>query len=160
VIVADDYIDPNDVVISNINPDLSLFPRAGKEESVYRALEHASPHMKVYKRADIPARWHFRDHPHVPPVLGIADEGWQVLRRATVDDIRAGKIKGGRGQHGYDPQLMSMRAIFIAAGPAFKKGVTVAPFENVSIYDVLAKVLGVTPPPNDGDSAVAREVLK
>jgi hypothetical protein len=55
---------------------------------------------------------------------------------------------------------MSMRAIFIAAGPAFKTGITVAPFENVSIYDVLANVLGVTPPANDGDPSVAREVLR
>jgi predicted AlkP superfamily pyrophosphatase or phosphodiesterase len=96
----------------------------------------------------------------VPRVLGIADEGWQVLRRTTIDNIRAGKVTGGRGQHGYDPQLMSMRAIFIAAGPAFKTGITVAPFENVSIYDVLANVLGVTPPANDGDPSVAREVLR
>jgi len=160
VIVADDYIDPNDVVISNINPDLSLFPKAGKEDVVYRALQHASPHMKAYKRADIPARWHFRDHPHVPAVLGIADDRWQVLRRATVDNIKAGKVKGGRGQHGYDPQYMSMRAFFAAAGPAFKSGLTVAPFENVSVYDILANALGVAAPPNDGDPAVAREVLR
>ena len=160
VIVADDYVNPDDVVISNINPDLSLFPKAGKEDAVYRALEHASPHMKVYKRADIPARWHFRDHPRVPSVLGIAEDRWQILRRATVNNIKAGKVKGGRGQHGYDPQYMSMRAFFAAAGPAFKSGLTVAPFENVSIYDVLAKALGVTAPPNDGDPAVAREVLR
>ena len=55
---------------------------------------------------------------------------------------------------------MSMRAIFIAAGPAFKSGVTVAPFENVSIYNVLARILGVTPAPNDGDPSVARRLLR
>jgi len=53
-----------------------------------------------------------------------------------------------------------MRAIFIAAGPAFKRGVTVAPFENVSIYNALANVVGVTPAPNDGDPAVARAILR
>jgi predicted AlkP superfamily pyrophosphatase or phosphodiesterase len=90
----------------------------------------------------------------------VADEGWQVLRRTTFDGIKAGKITGGRGQHGYDPQLMSMRAIFIAAGPAFKRGVTVAPFENVSIYTVLARILGVTAAPNDGDPSVATRLLR
>jgi len=69
-------------------------------------------------------------------------------------------VKGGRGQHGYDPQYMSMRAFFAAAGPAFKSGLAVAPFENVSVYDILAKALGVTAPPNDGDPSVAREVLR
>ena len=62
--------------------------------------------------------------------------------------------------HGYDPQLMSMRGIFIAAGPAFTRDATVKPFENVSIYNVLARVLGVTPPPNDGDRSVITSVLR
>jgi hypothetical protein len=55
---------------------------------------------------------------------------------------------------------MSMRAIFIAAGPAFKQGATVAPFENVSIYNVLANILHVTPAPNDGDPLVLRALLR
>jgi predicted AlkP superfamily pyrophosphatase or phosphodiesterase len=160
VIVADDYITPDDAYISNINPDLSLFPKAGRDEAVYAALINADPHLKVYRRAEIPERWHFRDHPRVPPVLGIADEGWQVLRRANADNIAAGKAPGLGGQHGYDPQLMSMRAVFIAAGPAFKHGVTVPPFENVSIYDVLAKILDVRPEANDGDPSVGRRLLR
>jgi predicted AlkP superfamily pyrophosphatase or phosphodiesterase len=160
VIVADDYVSPADVTISDINPTLGVFPNAGREAAVYQALVHASPHLTVHRREETPARWHYRDHARVPPIMGVADEGWQVLRRATVNDIAAGKITGQRGTHGYDPQLMSMRAIFIAAGPAFKNGVTVAPFENVSIYNVLAKVLGVTPAPNDGDPSVAPRLLR
>jgi predicted AlkP superfamily pyrophosphatase or phosphodiesterase len=160
VIVADDYISPNDVVIADINPTLSLFPNAGKEDEVYGKLVKAHPRLKVFRRGETPAKWHYRDHPRIPPVLGVADEGWQVLRRATVDNITAGKIRGQRGTHGYDPQLMSMRAIFIAAGPAFKRAATVAPFENVSIYNVLANILHVTPAPNDGDPSVVRALLR
>jgi predicted AlkP superfamily pyrophosphatase or phosphodiesterase len=163
VIVADDYVSTDDAVIANINPDLSLFPKSGKEEQVYRRLAHANPHLQVYRRRDTPPRWHFRDanaSPRVPPIIGMADPGWQVLRRAAVDNIHAGKLKGNRGQHGWDPRLMSMRAIFIAAGPAFKQDATVAPFENVSIANVLAKVLGVTPPANDGDPTVVRALLR
>jgi predicted AlkP superfamily pyrophosphatase or phosphodiesterase len=160
IITADDYLTMDDVVISDINPTLSVFPKAGKEEDVYRRLVKAHPHLKVFRRSEIPARWHYRDHPRVPPILGIADEGWQVLRRGTVASIAARTIGGQRGTHGYDPQLMSMHAVFIAAGPAFRRGVTVAPFENVSLYDVLAKILRVTPASNDGDPAVARAILR
>jgi predicted AlkP superfamily pyrophosphatase or phosphodiesterase len=160
VIVADDYVSPNDVVIADINPTLAVFPKAGKENEVYRRLVNAHPHLKMFKREETPARWHYRDHPRVPPIFGVADEGWQVLRRETVNSIGAGKIRGARGTHGYDPQLMSMRAIFIAAGPAFKRGATVAPFENVSIYNVLANILHVTPAPNDGDPSIARALLR
>ncbi len=160
VIVADDYLSTNDAYISDINPTLGVFPKPGKEDAVYRSLANANPHLKVYRKAETPERWHYRDHPRVPPIIGVADEGWQVLRRATVDAVKAGTIKGPRGTHGYDPMLMSMRATFIAAGPAFKSGVTVPPFENVSIYNVLAKILDVIPAPNDGDPAVARSLLR
>ena len=160
VIVADDYVSPNDVVIADINPTLAVFPKAGKEDEVYRRLVNAHPHLKMFKRDETPARWHYRDHPRVPPIFGVADEGWQVLRRETVNSIGAKKIRGARGTHGYDPQLMSMRAIFVAAGPAFKRGATVAPFENVSIYNVLANILHVTPAPNDGDPSIVRAVLR
>jgi predicted AlkP superfamily pyrophosphatase or phosphodiesterase len=160
IIVVDDYVSAEDVTISDINPTLGIFPKAGKEEDVYRRLSGANPHLTIFKKADTPERWHYRDHPHVPPIFGVADEGWQVLRRATVANILALTVGGQRGTHGYDPQLMSMRAIFIAAGPAFKRGVTVDPFENVSIYNVLAKILGVTPPANDGDPAVVRALLR
>ena len=162
VIVADDYMSADDGFISNINPDLSVFPKDGKDEAVYLKLAKANPHLKMYRRAETPARWHFRDAAglRIPPLIGIADPGWQVLRRETVENIKAGKATGQRGQHGWDPQLMSMRAIFIATGPAFRRGVTVAPFENVSVYNVLARIVGVTAPPNDGDPSVVRAVLR
>jgi predicted AlkP superfamily pyrophosphatase or phosphodiesterase len=160
VIVADDFLPVDDVVISDINPTLGVFPKDGKEDDVYRRLKGANPHLNVYKREETPARWHYRDHPRIPPIIGVADEGWQVLRRTTVAGIGARTIGGQRGTHGYDPKLMSMHAIFIAAGPAFRSGVTVPPFENVSIYNVLAKILAVTPPPNDGDPSVARALLR
>ncbi|PYR73145.1 MAG: alkaline phosphatase family protein [Acidobacteria bacterium] len=163
IIVADDYVSPDEALISNINPDLSLFPKEGKEDEVYEKLRHANPHLKIYRREESPARWHFRDanaSPRVPRLIGITDPGWQIIRRAAFDNITAGKAAGLRGQHGWDPQLMSMRGVFIAAGPAFRRDADVKPFENVSIYNVLARVLGVTPPPNDGDRSVMTSVLR
>jgi hypothetical protein len=54
-----------------------------------------------------------------------------------------------------------MRGIFVAAGPAFKSGgITIPPFENIQIYDTLARVLGVTPVKNDGDPEFAKSVLR
>ena len=160
VVVIDDYLQADEVTISDINPTLGLFPKQGNGDDVYQRLNHANPHLQVYRRSETPAQWHYRDHPRVPPIVGVADEGWQVMRRSTIADIRAGKIRGGRGQHGYDPQLMSMRALFVAAGPAFKRGATIKPFENVSIYNVLARVLDLTPAPNDGDPSIVRALLR
>jgi predicted AlkP superfamily pyrophosphatase or phosphodiesterase len=160
VLVLDDYISLEDVEVVDINPTVGLFPKAGKEDQVYRALVNAHPRLKVYRRATTPESWHYRDHPRIPPIVGIVDEGWQVLRRSTMADIRAGRLSPARGQHGYDPAVMSMRGVFVAAGPAFKRSVEVGAFENVHIYNALAQVLGVTPAANDGDPAIARSLLR
>jgi predicted AlkP superfamily pyrophosphatase or phosphodiesterase len=161
VVVLDDYIPLKDVEVIDINPTLGLFPRDGKTESVYRALVNAHPRLKVYRRNDTPEPWHYRDHPRIPPIVGVVDEGWQVLRRGTIADIVARKIRPERGAHGYDPATApSMRAIFVAAGPAFRSGVTLPAFENVHLYNALAQILGVPPVPNDGDSRVARSLLR
>ena len=160
VIVLDDYISLDDVEVVDINPTLGVFPRPGREEAVYRALSKAHPRLSVYRKRDTPERWHYRDHPRIPPIVGVADEGWQIARRSTILDVIAGRVQLSGGQHGYDPMVMSMRGIFVAAGPAFKRGVTVPPLENVHIYNALARILGLTPATNDGDPAVARSLLR
>ena len=53
-----------------------------------------------------------------------------------------------------------MHALFVAAGPAFKQGVTVRAFENVHIYHALARILGLMPVTNDSDPAIARRLLR
>jgi predicted AlkP superfamily pyrophosphatase or phosphodiesterase len=160
VVVLDDYISAADVEIAGLNPMLGIFPKAGKADALYRALSGAHPRLKVYRREGTPEGWHYRQHPRIPPIVGVADEGWQVLRRSTVTQIQSGKTRGIRGEHGYDPMLLSMRAIFVGSGPAFRSAVTVPPFENVHIYNVLAAILHVTPTKNDGDPALVRSLLK
>ena len=161
VIVLDDYISLDDVEIVDLNPTLGLFPRAGREEAVYAALAKAHPRLRVYRRADTPRHWHFRDHPRIPPIVGTADEGWQVLRRASVAERVARRLFGPRAEHGYDPAAArSMHGMFVAAGPAFRRGAAVPAFENVHVYNALAMALGVVAAPNDGDPAVARSLLR
>ncbi len=160
VVVLDDYVQANDVDVVDINPTLGLFPRSGKEDEVYRALAAAHPRLNVYRREATPERWQYRDHPRIPPIVGLADEGWQILRRGVVEAMRTKGVPGEGGQHGYDPELMSMRGMFVASGPAFKRGATVPAFENVHVYEVLARVLGVEPAPNDGDPSVARSLMR
>jgi predicted AlkP superfamily pyrophosphatase or phosphodiesterase len=63
----------------------------------------------------------------------------------------AARAPGTRGSHGYDNALPSMRAVFIARGPSFKQGQTIEGFDNVDVYPLLARLLGVPAAPNDGD---------
>ena len=160
VVVLDEYIDLDDVEIIDLNPTLSLVPKAGRDEAVYNALAKAHPRLRVYRKQETPPYWHYRDHPRIPPIVGVVDEGWQVLRRATLAERIARRLFGSRGEHGYDPhEAISMRGIFVGAGPAFKRAASVPPFENVSVYNVLTAVLGINPAPNDGDPALAKSLL-
>ena len=83
-----------------------------------------------------------------------------MLRRSTVDQIAARQIQPERGGHGYDPTSSSMHGIFIAAGPAFKRGAQVPAFENIDVYDAVARVLGLPPAPNDGKPSIADKLLR
>jgi hypothetical protein len=88
----------------------------------------------------------------------VADEGWVVLRRRDVEGYWRWSPTGG--QHGYEPGSLAMRGLFVAAGPAFREGLTVPAFENIHVYNALALVLGVMPASNDGDEALARSLLR
>lgn len=57
-----------------------------------------------------------------------------------------------KGMHGYDPRADSMRAIFLAHGPAFTNntGNLSGNFTNVQIYNIIARVLKLSPVSNNG----------
>ena len=43
-----------------------------------------------------------------------------------------------------------MAAVFVANGPAFRRGVTLPTFDNVDIYPLPARLVGVRARPGDG----------
>ena len=153
VVRLDDYVSPGAMQVDEMSALVTAWPSAGLEDSVYRGLKRA-PHLVVYRRAELPARFHL-DGPRVAPIVAIADEGWTVARRMPPDSGSSVIL----GNHGYDDTLSTMRAIFIAHGPAFRRGVTVPPFRNIHVYPLLAAVLGLDPAPNDGSLDSVRALL-
>ena len=155
VIALSDYLDPAAVDVIDINPHLAVAPKTMDADDIYRRLVHAHPHLRVYRKADTPPAWRFRDQPRVPPIVGVADEGWSLVRQPIPSDAHF-----GLGQHGYDPSVAAMHGWFVANGPAFRRGIVVPEFPNVDVYDVLARVLGIRPAPNDGNPATAAQLLR
>jgi predicted AlkP superfamily pyrophosphatase or phosphodiesterase len=160
VAIDDRLLEGMDVV--DLNPTLGVFPAPGRAAEAWATLSRLHPRLRVYRREESPPHWRYREHPRVPPIVGVADEGWQVLRRSTVRAWRAEGRRGPVGVHGYDPQRApSMRALFVAAGPAFRSGgVRLPPFESVHVYGALAAALDLVPAANDGDPGVARSLLR
>jgi len=139
-----------------------IFPKAGETRTIYRALSRARvAHATCYRKEAIPARFHYRNNRRIAPIVCMADEGWRIYSRKVFDEERSKDDfpKHPIGAHGYDNQLRSMRATFIAHGPAFRHGV-VAPFANVNVYNMMARILKLKPAKNDGNMAVARRVLR
>jgi predicted AlkP superfamily pyrophosphatase or phosphodiesterase len=141
---------------------VSIFPRAGKEEEIYSALKtRLPPRAKIYRKSEVPARFHYRSSPRIAPLIVLPDEGWILTNRELYADLKSrGDLEKLKGAHGYDNQLESMRALFVAHGPAFRKKKLVEPFANIHIYNIMARILGLQPARNDGSLAVARRVLK
>lgn len=156
VILVDDYVDLGRANVVDWNPVMALWPEQGDVDAIYAALEDAHPHLQVYRKAEIPERFHYRDHRRVAPIIGVADEGWSIMSRRYFDRAR-GNFPGGT--HGYDPELLSQGALFIASGPAFRRGLVVEPFENVHLYPLMAEILGLEPAPSDGDLGAVRHFL-
>lgn len=78
-----------------------------------------------------------------------------VARRMRIDGTST------RGEHGFDPQAQEMHAIFYANGPQIKEGLTIESFENIHVYPLICKILGLPIPSDiDGNVEVLQPILK
>jgi predicted AlkP superfamily pyrophosphatase or phosphodiesterase len=143
-IFADDLVAPADVKSLTLGAFWSLNPAPGRETAVERALLKPHAHMQCWRKGEIPARYHYGHNPRVPAIFCLPATGWEI----TTHDYKAKHPEGG--DHGFDNFSPEMRAVFIAAGPAFRRHAALPTFDNVDVYPLLAHVLGVKPQPNDG----------
>jgi predicted AlkP superfamily pyrophosphatase or phosphodiesterase len=156
-IVLDDYLDLADVDLVDSSPIAGLNPRRIPAGAIYAALKDKHPALQVFMRNALPAEYRLRDHPRIPAVIGVADDGWHVTTRAALADEDK-EFPGGT--HGYEPRHRSMHGLFIASGPRFRSGLVVSAFENVHVYELLCEVLGLRPASNDGDAKVTAGSLR
>jgi predicted AlkP superfamily pyrophosphatase or phosphodiesterase len=133
---------------------MTYFPAPGREAEVEKALLARHPHMACWRKGEIPARYHFGTHRRIPPIFCLPQTGWEITTR---EFVARKPLKGGN--HGFDPYAPEMAAVFVGHGPAFRRGVTTPLTDNVDVYPVLAKLLGVTPEANDGGETLADAAL-
>ncbi|MEZ5306924.1 MAG: ectonucleotide pyrophosphatase/phosphodiesterase [Pyrinomonadaceae bacterium] len=141
---------------------VQIFPKEGQRQKIYDSIESKLPNgAKIYKREELPARFHYSGDPNIAPLIVLPPEGWVLTTRARYErgmaDAEASDVTGS---HGYDNELESMRAIFIGAGPAFRKRYVAKPFANIEVYNVMCRILGIAPAANDGDINFAKDLLR
>ena len=147
-VAVEDMVTMEEAVVVSIGQVIAIAPTPDHEEVVEKKLLGAHAHYDCWRKGELPERWHYGSHPRIPPIVCQMHEGWDALPREM---IAKRPSDHPRGSHGYDPALPSMRALFIARGPAFRQGVRIGAFDNVDVYPLLARLLGIVPAPNDGD---------
>ncbi|HWF01863.1 MAG TPA: ectonucleotide pyrophosphatase/phosphodiesterase [Caulobacteraceae bacterium] len=150
----DDIVDVTRGVVPTFGAETGFDPAADYRAEAERTLLAPHDHLKCWRRGEIPARFHYGANPRVPQIFCLADPGWSAGTKAQF--ARYPRL---RGNHGYDPATPDMKAIFIAHGPAFRRGVTLAEFDNVEVYPVLARLLGVKPEPHETAPVTLRAAL-
>jgi len=147
-IAVEDMVDPSDVVLGSVGQSLGFTPKPGRERAVEKRLLGAHPQYDCWRKGELPPRWAYGRHSRIPAIVCQMHEGWDARPAAEVAKQPTDAV---RGSHGYDPALPSMRALFIARGPSFRRGVQLPAFDNVDVYPLLARLVGIAPAASDGD---------
>lgn len=134
-------------------------------------------HFKVYNNDTVPARWKIYNDQRFGPILAVAEPTYAFLD--MIEDVKwLHKHKGAPskytsipltptklnaisipefgtphvsyGNHGYNNEHVSMRAIFYAFGGIFGEGETIGPFNNVDLYPLFCRILKIKCIPTEG----------
>lgn len=139
---------------------VQIFPKADKEAKIMNGLGKIE-HATCWRKNDVPTRLHYNEGDRIAAIVCTSEEGWELISQDAYEKQKQRPDFGRpRGAHGYDNKYREMMATFIARGPAFKSGFVAEPFENIQVYNVMCKILGLKPAKNDGNLDVVMGMLR
>ena len=148
MIFLDDLIDMDLINIIDGSPVAAIKP-IDDIDSIYNVFKNSNKSMDIYKKGATPERLHYNNHRRIQPLTLSAKEHWSISTHDYfLEDDHAQYFNGAT--HGYDPKYISMRGIFLAHGPAFKKNFTGPGVSNIHLYEMMCKIMGISPANNDG----------
>lgn len=110
--------------------------------------------IKPYLKADLPKRLHFANSRRIEDVSVLVDPKWLFERYPGSLTFCSG------GNHGWDNDVESMHAMFVAYGPKFVAEQEIEPFSNVELYNVMCDVLEISPVDNNGTRGSMNHILR
>ena len=149
-VLIDRLLPKDSFTLISYGPFATIAPTPGQEEAVARILLAPHKNMTCWRKADVPTRFHYGANPRVAPFVCQSEAGAEIM---TV-------LPTNKGDHGYNVDDPEMTALFLASGPAFDRTARVpAKFDNVDLYPLLARLIGVAPLPGDGDAAMLSGII-
>ena len=146
VIFLDDYINLNDVEVIDWGPASAILPKVDNQ-SIYSKLLGAHPKLDVFMKGALPKELHYNAHRRIQPIIAIAHEHWSISDKQT---FASNPDRYNGGNHGYYSSYESMRGIFLARGPEFKKGFKGPGFSSIHLYELMCYLLKIEPADNSG----------
>ena len=136
--------------IYGYNPTYNIIANENCKDSIYRKLVK-NKNIKVWKREDVPKRFHYNLNKRIGDIVILANNGWSIIRNK--DDAPNG------GAHGYDNNNKEMHGILYALGPIFKKSKKIRTIENINLYPLIAEILQIKSAKNDGKLSKVKKLL-
>lgn len=149
-------IDTAKFIMRGGNTSLHLYAKQTTDiRTTYEMLKKKAGGFTVYLRENIPAKWHFSKSDdrfnRIGDIFIVPD--YPKVLSGYEDHISP-------GAHGFDPAVKEMHASFYAWGPQIKKGITIPSFENVHVYPLVCRLLGLTYSEKiDGDAKVLENIV-
>ncbi|KAJ8327580.1 hypothetical protein BDV3_003389 [Batrachochytrium dendrobatidis] len=154
IVYLDDFVDFSTSRVIVDGPIINIYPPPDQLDSISDALAKGARqngHFQSYVRSQIPSEYNYNATDRIGEIIVVPEIGWMVVPESNNSTSQPVWIP--KGMHGYNNSLPDMRALFIGHGSAFKSTLThriTDPFENIQVYQLLTKIMGLKPAQNNG----------
>jgi predicted AlkP superfamily pyrophosphatase or phosphodiesterase len=150
-------IDTSKFKILNSDVMLHLYAKDKNDvQPTYEKLKAIAEDYDVYLTTAMPTQWHYSKQDDRYNRIGDI-----ILISHLPKVFKVSNRKITPGKHGFDPAFKDMHATFYAWGPQFKQHKKIGTFENVNIYPLITKILGLSFTEKiDGNIEVLENILK
>ncbi|MEP0366965.1 MAG: ectonucleotide pyrophosphatase/phosphodiesterase [Cyclobacteriaceae bacterium] len=151
-VVLCDIVDVSDCKVTWSFPPMIYCEDSSQVNELQRII-NADGRIAAWKPEELPERLHLSAGDRVGDLILYTEAPLVILKKPQV-------VKGGT--HGFNPYTNDdMGALFAAQGPSFKSGINIEEFENIHVFPLMAKILGLQSPDDvDGRLEVLEPILK
>ncbi|MEO9477330.1 MAG: ectonucleotide pyrophosphatase/phosphodiesterase [Cyclobacteriaceae bacterium] len=151
-VILDDIVDVSDCKVTWSFPPMIYSDDSIRINEIQSTI-NADGRIAAWKPEELPERLHLPAGDRVGDLILYTEAPLVILKKPQV-------VKGGT--HGFNPYTNDdMGALFAAQGPSFKSGINIEEFENIHVFSVVAKILGLESPDNvDGRLEELEPILR